>query len=291
MIISFCMNKKIKRFLQAIFLNDVCWKIISPFIWLAERSKASRRNYIEAPVIEMHEKKAWQIFNDRIVKYGPFKGMYFGNARPAADSIFSKLLGSYESELHPVFNRLLKNDYKTIINIGCEDGYYAVGMALRKPGVRLLAFDKDPAAVVHSKELAKMNKVNQQIEFLSICTEKNILELNKEESMLLVVDCEGDEQYIFTRSTVSQLVNADMVIELHLHIYPELEGYFKGLFAETHFISVVNSMDDHLKTLDYNIQELHGLDYATRRLIVGERDIFMQWIILESKTSAGHNHG
>jgi Methyltransferase small domain len=277
------MNKKIKRLLQSVLLNKVCWKIISPFVWLGERAKVSRRNYIETPAKKILEEKAWQIFEDRIVKYGPFKGMYFGNARTDADSVFAKLLGSYESELHPVFERLLQKHYKTIIDIGCEDGYYAVGMCLRKPDVRLLAFDKNPAALIHSEELAKMNRVDHQIQFLGICTDKDLLELKKDEPMFLVVDCEGDELHIFTSSTVSQLLNADMLIELHLHIYPQLEIYFRNLFGETHNISVINSLDDHLKALNYDMEELHALDYATRRFIVGERDVFMQWILLESK--------
>jgi hypothetical protein len=37
-----------------------------------------------------------------------------------------KLIGSYEAELHPIFDRIFRKPYKRVIDIGCAEGYYAV---------------------------------------------------------------------------------------------------------------------------------------------------------------------
>jgi methylase of polypeptide subunit release factors len=57
-----------------------------------------------------------------------------------------KLLGSYEAELHPVLDQVIRNNYETIIDVGCAEGYYAVGLALSLPTTHVHAFDIDSRA-------------------------------------------------------------------------------------------------------------------------------------------------
>jgi len=41
----------------------------------------------------------------------------------------TKLLGFYEQPLQPYIEQVIQTGYPTIINIGCAEGYYAVGLA------------------------------------------------------------------------------------------------------------------------------------------------------------------
>lgn len=272
-----------KRILQAVFLNDVCWKVISPVLWLAERAKASRKDYVETPRRIKMEEKIRSIFSSKTVLHGPFKGLNFFNYRVNADSVYAKLLGTYETEIHDFLEAAIRKNFPLVINIGCEDGYYAVGLALRLPASKVVAFDMNPVALEHSGELARQNNVSDRISFSGRCTADDILNLDPDQRMLLVVDCEGDEKKIFTRENAGRLIKADILIELHLHVHPLLVNYFTDLFGPTHFIKIISSTDDHIKALTYDLPELAGLDYQARRFITGERDIFMQWMYLESK--------
>src|SRR5262245_45426434 len=68
------------------------------------------------------------------VQHGPFKGLaYFDET--VWGSITPKWLGSYEAELHPAIEEIISRPYETIIDVGCAEGYYAVGLAATIPSV------------------------------------------------------------------------------------------------------------------------------------------------------------
>ncbi len=90
------MNKKLKNFLQHIFVNDLSWNIFRPFIYIAKRLAASRVNYKKNPYIILLTKNAEAIFKDKTVRHGPFSGMLFEGVMPGGSSYYAKLLGSYE---------------------------------------------------------------------------------------------------------------------------------------------------------------------------------------------------
>ena len=71
---------------------------------------------------------------------GPFIGMQLilmlGQLRLA-----HKLLGTYELELFPFLEEIIKSDYDIIINLGAGDGYYAIGLLRNMPNARLVAYE------------------------------------------------------------------------------------------------------------------------------------------------------
>ena len=44
-------------------------------------------------------------------------------------------------ELHNELKKLLNYDFEQVINIGCPEGYYAVGLAMNLPKAEIHAFD------------------------------------------------------------------------------------------------------------------------------------------------------
>ena len=61
---------------------------------------------------------------------GPFAGMAMLPESSWGDGdLAPKLLGCYEAELHPAIAKAISRKPKNIVNIGCAEGYYAVGMA------------------------------------------------------------------------------------------------------------------------------------------------------------------
>src|SRR5918997_1281919 len=78
---------------------------------------------------------------DLVVQAGPFRGMRYSPRLTASDTLLShtllpKLVGCYEVELHDTLAAVFKRKYRQVINIGCAEGYYAVGLALNLPDVQ-----------------------------------------------------------------------------------------------------------------------------------------------------------
>src|SRR5271170_382684 len=71
--------------------------------------------------------------NELVVRNGPFAGMRYARPLPEGSIFFPKLLGSYEAELQAHFERVIGTDYSAIVDVGCADGYFAVGLAMRMP--------------------------------------------------------------------------------------------------------------------------------------------------------------
>ena len=142
-----------------------------------------------------------------VVQSGPFAGMsYISEA--ICSSLVPKLLGSYESELHQVLNQILETDYQNVIDIGCAEGYYAVGLALRLPNARVYAMDVDSRARDLCITLAKANNVAERVVIEGACTHDRLNTLIKGRT-LIICDCEGCELQLLDPRLAPGLKNTD----------------------------------------------------------------------------------
>ncbi|MDZ7906377.1 MAG: hypothetical protein U5N55_11810 [Cypionkella sp.] len=81
-------------------------------------------------------------------------------ASAAEGSSPARLLGAYEASLHPVIKDICTCDYAQIIDVGCAEGYYAVGLARRLPAARVFAARQQPyCARKNARKLAALNGV------------------------------------------------------------------------------------------------------------------------------------
>ncbi|MDZ7906445.1 MAG: class I SAM-dependent methyltransferase [Cypionkella sp.] len=92
---------------------------------------------------------------------GPVPRDYY-MASAAEGSSPARLLGVYEATLHPVIEDICTCDYAQIIDVGCAEGYYAVGLARRLPAARVFARDSNPIAREKCAQLAALNGVAGQ---------------------------------------------------------------------------------------------------------------------------------
>jgi hypothetical protein len=70
--------------------------------------------------------------DDWTVRHGPFTGMRYA-AMSSGSLLSPKVIGSYESPIHSWIMDAIKHDYDNILNVGCGEGYYAVGFSLKSP--------------------------------------------------------------------------------------------------------------------------------------------------------------
>src|SRR5262245_28171814 len=77
---------------------------------------------------------------------GPFKGMDVSVYKdPVWDDSNAPtvLVGSYEFELHDVMRKAIERKPDCVINAGCAEGYYAVGLARLLPQATIFAMDSN----------------------------------------------------------------------------------------------------------------------------------------------------
>ncbi|MGD8810300.1 MAG: hypothetical protein PVG24_11890, partial [Gammaproteobacteria bacterium] len=148
-----------------------------------------------------------------IVAGGPFAGMRFLDS-VSEGAYIPKLLGAYESELHPLIEAIVLSGYDRVINIGCAEGYYAVGLAQRT-GTMVHAFDIDETARHLCQALARLNGVQERVSVGGRFQPRDFADYANGK-VLVVCDIEGDETALLDPVSAPVLRGMDMLVEIHL---------------------------------------------------------------------------
>jgi len=176
------------------------------------------------------------------VATGPFMNMIY-RVDAVGSSALPKLIGSYESELHPMIRQLTDSKFNTIVDVGCAEGYYAVGLALLMPEVsHVYAFDTDPIAREECRKLAQANGVGERVVIKGECRAEYLDEILAPLS-LLIMDCEGCEEFLLDLSLVPNLRSTTIVVECHDFIVPQVSLRIAERFRDTHSIENIRSED------------------------------------------------
>ena len=212
---------------------------------------------------------------------GPFTGMKY-ITQAAGSALMPKLLGCYEAELHDVIALVIATDYDAVIDIGCAEGYYANGLAMRLPSTQIYAFDTDLRAQTLCKEMAQLNGVGKQVTVFGECQHHNLIELMTGR-LLIVCDCEGYEIILLQPTRVPALVQADILVELHDQERPGLTSLLLARFQATHSVTLITSVERD--AVIYS--SLKFSEPEKRRLAVSEfRSPGQQWAFLKANTPA-----
>jgi hypothetical protein len=203
---------------------------------------------------------------------GPFQGMRYGDD-VACSAYVAKLVGSYEQELHAIIGDIIGEDYRAVIDVGCAEGYYAVGFAFRMPSTTVYAFDTDLEAQKYCASLAELNGVGDRIKVLGLCDHESLRKLC-DSSTLILCDCEGFEAELLDPERVPELRTTDILVELHEFIVPGVTEALLSRFHETHAVQLVDTVERRPE--DYPV--LNGVAPEDRYWAVREgRPTGMQW--------------
>ena len=227
----------------------------------------------------------WGILEAPVVRHGPFSGLRY----PAYDAFGSllcpKLIGSYEKELQPVIGPLFAETYTDIIDIGCAEGYYAVGLAKVFPDAQVWAFDPEPKAMESCREMADLNGVAGRVHIGAYCQPETLMQFANKRC-LVVCDCEGYELSLFNGENIAALKNSDLIIETHDLNGTEIAGPLAARFSTTHMVEVISSIDDVTKARTYRYPETDALSFRDRLEMFAEgRRSQMEWLVCRPKTS------
>ncbi len=276
------MNKLVKKILRPFARNSVTWFLLDHFVLpLARYLDKDRERYIRRKNINNSLQAYFPSLN---VKHGPFKGMKYPDVKSKGSALFPKLLGCYERELHQVIKHICKTKYTEVIDIGCAEGYYAVGLSLLIPDVKVYAFDIDENAIKLCNQMAKLNGIDNITTIAGACTKSSLLNLPIIKKALIICDCEGCEKKIFDSEVVNCFRHHDFLIESHDCFDIEISTYLCNIFSATHDCQVVESIDDIKKAKTYRYPEIDDYDLATKKSLIGEfRESIMEWLFFTSR--------
>jgi hypothetical protein len=175
------------------------------------------------------------------VQDGPFSGMILPDrASWGTGDVAAKILGCYEAELHASLEDAIKRQPEVVVNIGCAEGYYTVGLARRLPKAKVYAFDIDAKARKLCMIAANENGVSQRAVVGGECHSGKLAELAGQGTRALVVmDCEGAELKLLDATTVGRLSNCDLIVECHDFIDRSVTPGLLRLFKSEHNVEIV----------------------------------------------------
>jgi hypothetical protein len=191
------------------------------------------------------------------VLQGPFAGMTFLD-QAAEGALIPKLLGVYESELHPHLRAITEAGLDCVIDVGCAEGYYAVGLARMLPHVVVHAHDIDEAARRLCAELAAKNGVADRV-IIGGEFKPDGFEAFAGRKVLVIVDTEGAEVDILQPALSPTLARMSIIVETH-DLYREgALALLTERFASTHRIVRVDQQQKVFAAPPW-LQELSQLD-------------------------------
>jgi predicted O-methyltransferase YrrM len=169
------------------------------------------------------------------VQSGPFAGMNYG-LRAAEGSGSARLLGVYEASLAPVIEQIIARAYPLVVDIGCAEGYYAVGLARRMPASRIMARDASPKAQDLCRRLAQMNGVQDRVEVGGLMDHAS-LAICAAQRTLILCDIEGAEAELLDPVAAPALTQADILVECHDVMRPGLTALLADRFGASHHVT------------------------------------------------------
>lgn len=198
---------------------------------------------------------AW---NGTVVRSGPFWGLNISVPITEGCSV-PKLLGCYEQELHGVIQQLPARGYSQVIDVGCAEGYYAVGLARLLPQAKVFAHDTNPLAQAACRQMAEANRVQDRVHVGGEFPPEEFQRFANLRT-LVVCDIEGAELQLLDPQRAPALAQFDILVELHDVFHPNLSQQLLARFQATHDIEVVPFHGQRNYTIYPELEQLEQLD-------------------------------
>lgn len=219
----------------------------------------------------------------RVVSSGPFAGMKIPDRTSWGDGdVAPKVLGTYEQELHEALLQFKSRSYGAVVNVGCAEGYYAIGLAILNEGWRVYAFDTKARAQQVCQAAAELNSVDDRVTIGGFCSTKDLEVLTQKHGALLcVIDCEGYELELLTSQFIERSgYSSDFIIECHDFVKTAISEQLQNRFRKTHSVRLIKAGARDPNRFDF----LNKYNDIERWLAVSEmRPCTMKWLVCEAK--------
>lgn len=215
--------------------------------------------------------------HETVVQTGPFAGLALSRRTSwGGGDMLPKLLGVYESELHPALHEILGLQPDILVNIGAAEGYYPIGLARLLPRLRCHAFDIAAEARSVCRETTVLNHVQDRVFVHGDCDHPTLQTLLAPAVRPVVIcDCEGAERILLDPFPVPALFRATMIIECHDFLDRSITPLLIERFRNSHdvflvregardpnamgFLAGLNSLDRWIAVCEFRPETMHWL--------------------------------
>lgn len=217
-----------------------------------------------------------------VVLQGPLQGLDF-LPQSAEGCHVAKLLGCYEQPLQAYVEQAIQGGYETILNIGCAEGYYAVGMARRMAVTQVLAFDLNENAQAVCRQLAEKNRVSDRVTVGALFRAEDFARYAGQR-VLVFCDIEGAEGQLLDPLVAPALAGMDVIVESHECLVPGVTKLLIDRFSDSHDITLVE--DDGQRQMDAAPLWFRNLAHLDQLLAVWEwRSGPTPWLVMRARRS------
>jgi len=213
-----------------------------------------------------------------IVQQGPFTGLKLCNYDNGC--LGNKLLGSYESQLYAAIEQTINYQPDLVINLGCGEGYYGLGLAKRLPNVRNILIDNAEHELINALYNLQSNKLSN-VELWNYA-DIDVIQyiMRKYKKPFLFIDVEGYEITFLDQNINSELVKSCIIVECHDFQGIPITQILNERFNDSHH--VFNILDDLNKTSDHHA--IKDLTKEEKNLLLSEgRPGVMNWLYMIPK--------
>ena len=214
------------------------------------------------------------------VLQGPLRGLNFVEQSSEGCHV-AKLLGCYEQPLQRYLVRAIDRNYETLINIGCAEGYYAVGLAVAMPNTTSLAFDTDENARKACADLAKKNGVADRVKIGKQFGIENFSDYASHNA-LVFCDIEGAERDLLDPIKAPALSNLDIIVESHECLVGGITEDLIQRFSSSH--NIVRIDDSGERSLEEAPKWFSEMAHLDQLLATWEwRSGPTPWLVMDAK--------
>ena len=134
-----------------------------------------------------------------------------------------------------MIEEIVAADYPLVVDIGSAEGYYAVGLARRMAGARVLARDASATAQAACRSLAIENGVAARVEVGGLFSHADFEALQGRR--VVICDIEGAEVELLDPSLAPSLAQTDILVECHDGMRPGTSALLAARFAASHTVT------------------------------------------------------
>lgn len=258
-------------------IKDLCRKVIFKITGINSINAAiNPMNYFEKIVFEI-----FTLINKKQIFSGKFKSLNF--IKSVRGSEFSpKYFGTYENELDPYFSLFSGS---ILIDIGCDDGYYSIGLLKNKYVKQVYAFEINQYSI---NNLLKNIELNLLESCKLIFEEKFVSSFQSIEkcfdnsnAYLIKCDIEGGEYSLFSAEMIEAIsvFNCSLIIETHINA--QLENELIKRFESNSFeVKIIDKII--LKNYQEKFNSLNGVitNFFRKYWLNEHRPEFNRWIVV-----------
>jgi len=213
-----------------------------------------------------------------VVQNGPFRGMQYID-EAFCSSLVPKWLGIYERELNTCIEEALTLGFRTVVDIGAAEGYYAVGFAYRAPEARIYAFEIDSAGRALLRKMVESNGVSSRVEIEERCTIARLEAILRGNSSTLVI--------LLDPIRIPDLKFCHILVEVHDFMISGLSQDIHERFETSHQITQIRHEERDRSELPYRTLYTAVVPSAVDFALSERRPCGMTWYWMRPRTGQG----